>query len=86
MRSVLVKKYQDLCKIRDINDILRMQQNEDENLEEYLERFLYNFHKSCGSNLNEKIIKTMFLKGTRDYSIETLNLLSGGDIYKKKFV
>jgi len=27
----------------------------------------------------------VFLKGLRDDCIETLNLLSGGDIYKKKF-
>lgn len=40
MRSIFLKKYQDFCKIRDINDILRMQKNQDENLEEYLEWFL----------------------------------------------
>ena len=28
----------------------------------------------------------MFLRGLRDDCIETLNLLSGGDIYKKSFV
>jgi len=37
MKSIFLKKYQDFCKSRDINDILRMQQIEDENLEEYLE-------------------------------------------------
>ena len=85
MKSVFLKKYQYFCKSRDINDILRMQQTEDKNLEEYLERFLYNFHKSRGSNLDEKIIRTVFLKWLRDDCIETLKLLSGGDIYKNPF-
>lgn len=85
MKSIFLKKYQDFCKSRDINDILRMQQIEDENLEEYLEWFLYNFHKSRGSILDEKIIRTVFLKGLRDDCIETLILIIGGDIYKKPF-
>lgn len=85
MRSTFLKKYQDFYKSRDISDILRMQQTEDENLEEYLERFVYNFHKSRGSTLDLKIISTMFLRGLRYDCIETLNLLSGGDIYKKSF-
>jgi len=62
-----------------------MQKIEEENLEEHLERFLYNFHKSHGSNLDENTIKIVFLKGLRADCIETLNLLSGGDIYKKPF-
>ena len=63
-----------------------MQQLDDESLEEYLEHFLYHFHKSGGAHLEEKTVRTVFLKGLRDEFIETLNLLSGGDIYKKCFV
>lgn len=59
-----------------------MQQLEDENLEEYIERFIYNFHKSRGAHLEEKIVRTIFLKGLRDECMKNLNLLSGGDVYK----
>lgn len=43
MKYDFLKKYQDYC-IKDINDIFRMQQMQDETLEEHIERFLYNFH------------------------------------------
>ena len=85
MKSIFLRKYQDFCKTRDLNDILRMQQLDDESLEEYLECFLYHFHKSRGAHIEEKMVRTVFLKGLRDECIETLNLLSGGDIYKKCF-
>ena len=85
MNSIFVKKYHDFGKTSDLNDIIRMQQLDDESLEEYLECFLYHFHKSQGAHLEEKTVKTVFLKGLRDDCIETLNLLSGGDIYKKYF-
>ena len=55
-----------------------MQQLEDENLEEYLECFFYNFHKSRWAHIDEKTVRTIFLKGMRDECIETLNILSGG--------
>lgn len=57
-----------------------MQQMEDESLEEYLKRFLYNYHNS-----HERSIRTIFLKGLREECIETLNLLSASDVYKKPF-
>ena len=83
MKSIFLKKYQDFCKTRDLNDILRMQQLDDESLEEYLECFLYHFHKSQGAHLEVKMVKIVFLKGLRDKCIETRNLLSGEEIYKK---
>jgi len=46
MKSIFLKKYQDLCKTSNLNYILRMQQLYDEILEEYLGCFQYHFHKS----------------------------------------
>ena len=46
MRKFFLKMYQAYCRPRDSKeDILRMYQQEDESLEKYLERFLYNFTK-----------------------------------------
>ena len=43
MRSAFLNKYQEHCRTRDSqNDIFRMQQQEDESLEDYVERFIYN--------------------------------------------
>ena len=57
-----------------------MTQHEEENLEDYLERFLYNLQKSKQSSLNSDTIRTIFLKGVRDDYINVLNLMGAGDI------
>lgn len=85
MKFSFLNKYQDYFKRRDVNDIFRMQQIEEESLEEYLQRFLYNYHKSRVGNPDERIFRTISLKGLREECIETLNLLSFSDIYKNHF-
>ena len=56
-----------------------MQQMEEEALEDYLERFIYNYQKSK-QNLNDNTMKTIFLKGIKDEYIDILNLMGSGDI------
>lgn len=81
MKNIFLKKYQPYCQTRDPkDDIFRMTQHEDENLEGYLERFLYNLQKSKQRSLNSDTIKTIFLKGIRDEYINVLNLMGAGDI------
>ena len=47
MKKTFLKRYQDHCRSKDSkDDIFKMQQQEDEILEEYLEKFLYNYQKS----------------------------------------
>ena len=63
MRKISLKKYQDYCIPRDSKeDIFRMDQLEDENLEDCLEKVLYNLQLKH-SSLNFEIIHTIFLKG-----------------------
>ena len=57
-----------------------MTQHEEENLEDYLERFLYNLQKSKQSSLNFDTIRTIFLKEVRDDYINVLNLMGASDI------
>ena len=47
MKKIFLKTYQPYCQTRDSkDDIFRMAQHEEENLEDYLQRFLYNLQKS----------------------------------------
>ena len=67
MKTTFLKKYQDYCGTRDSrNDIFKMQQQEEESLEDYVERFLYNLQKTTQSTLNNDIVRTIFLKGVQE--------------------
>ena len=47
MKTNFLKKYQEYCKYKDYqNGIYKMQQQEEEILEDYVERFMYNLQKS----------------------------------------
>ena len=75
MKKTFLKKYQDYCKSKDSKDnIFKMQQQEDESLEEYLERFLYNYQKSK-KRLNDNTMRTISLKGIQDEYIDVLNVM-----------
>jgi hypothetical protein len=46
MKDIFLKKYQDYWNTKDSrNDIFKIQQLEDENLEDYMERFAYISYK-----------------------------------------
>jgi hypothetical protein len=86
MKSTFLKKYQDYCRTRDShNDIFKMQQSEEESLEDYVERFLYNLQKTKQSTLNNDTIRTIFLKGIQEEYIDVLNLMGAGDISQLPF-
>jgi hypothetical protein len=86
MKEIFLKKYQDYCRTKDSqNDIFKMQQQDEESLEEFLERFTYTLQKSKYNDLQDEAIKTLFLKGVLEECIDTLNLMASGDIYKKNF-
>eukprot|EP00253_Pinus_taeda_P033242 PITA_33242 len=81
MRRIFLRKYQPYCRSKDSkDDIFRMNQQEDENLEEYLERFAYNLQKSKHRSMTLDLIRTIFLKGIREEYLDDLNLMGKGDI------
>ena len=85
MKKTFLKRYQDYCRSKDSkDDIFKMQQQEDESLEEYLERFLYNYQKSK-QRLNDNIVRTIFLKGIQDEYINVLNLMGTRDVSQLTF-
>ena len=57
-----------------------MTQQEDESLEEYLERFSYNLQKSKYNSLTPEMIRTIFMKGIREEYLDILNVMGKGDI------
>ena len=57
MKIEFLQKYQEYYKSRDSqNDIFKIQQLEDESLEDYLERFIYTLHKSKYNDLREDAV------------------------------
>jgi hypothetical protein len=86
MKETFLHKYKDYCIPRDArNDIFKMQQCEEESLEDYLERFLYNYQKTKQFALDTDTVRTILLKGVRDNYIEVINLMSSRYVYQNPF-
>ena len=86
MKTTFLRKYQEYWKPRDYwNDIFKIQQLEDESLEDYLEIFIYTLHKCKHNNLREDAVRTLFLKGISKDLVESLNLMAFSDISHKPF-
>lgn len=80
METAFLYKYQDYCKGRNRKEeFFKIKQEDDENIEDYLDRFLF-VSKRCRFVLTEELSKTIFVKGLDDESKEALNLIGGGDI------
>jgi len=85
MKRVFLSKYQEYCKTRDMQDeIFTIIQDDDEMLEDYLERFMYILQRSK-LKLDPNTIRTLFLRGLTDNARNNLNLLGQGDISQQTF-
>lgn len=75
-------KYRDYSTSKDTKEeIFRMTLGHDESLEDYEERFHLS-HKRAMCTLDAKSLKLFLLRGVREDLLDTLNLLSRGDIYE----
>ena len=64
MKTVFLQKYQEYCRPKDSkNNVFKVQQHEDESLEDYLERFTYILHKSKYNKRQADAVRTLFLQG-----------------------
>lgn len=56
MRNLFLSKYKEYCRGRDLkgDDIFKMSQREDETLEDYVSRFMFNLQCNTQHNLNEE--------------------------------
>jgi hypothetical protein len=86
MKEGFLNKYQDYCRTRERKEeLFKMVQKEDENLEDFVERIQYNLQRSDHPNMSKDILKTILLKGVRDDCLDMLNMLGKGDISKEPF-
>jgi len=86
MKKVFLKKYQYYYKGRELKEeIFKMTQKQDESLEDYMERFQYNFQISKQSLLSKETIRIIMLKGIRDECLEFLNMMGLGDVSKLSY-
>jgi len=88
MKGAFLKKYQDYCRSRELKDeIFQMVARPNETLEEYVENFQYNLHRSPYASLPlpNNVLKTTLIKGMKEQWIETLNIMGKGDTYQENF-
>ena len=62
-----------------------MVQRDDESLETFVERILYNVQRAGQTNMGIDVLKIILLHGIRDDCLDMLNLLGKGDISKESF-
>jgi hypothetical protein len=66
MKRVFLEKYKDYCIHHDLrNEVFKMNQKEDESLEDLVERFTYNIKRSKLHNLGSDTLKTLLLNAIR---------------------
>ena len=68
------------------DEVFKMTQKEDENLQDLVERFVYNIKREKMDNLDEETLKALMLKAIKDEWIVLLNLTEKGDISQLTFV
>ena len=86
IKHKFLNKYQDYCRTREKREeLFKMMQKEDENLEDFVERLQYNLQRSSHPNVSKDILKNILLKGVRDDCLDMLNMLGKGDISKESY-
>lgn len=81
MKNIFSNKFQEYCKVRDIKEeIFKMSQCDDKNLEDYLDIFQYTLQKTKQITLYQETLRFVFLKGIREDILETLNLMGLRDV------
>ena len=67
MKRAFLERYLDYCiPVNHKEEVFKMVQKEDENLEDLLERFNYNMKRSKMENLDQDTLKSLLLKTIRD--------------------
>eukprot|EP00253_Pinus_taeda_P022524 PITA_22524 len=86
MKEKFLAKYQDYCRTRERKEeLFKMVQKEDGNLEDFMERLQYNLQRSDHPNMSKDILKSTLLKGVRDDCLDMLNMLGKRDICKESY-
>ena len=82
MQKIFIEKYKD----HDLKEeIFRMNQREDESLQDLTYIFMYNVKREKLHHLGSDTLKTLLLRTIRDEWIDLLDLMSRGDVYQLSF-
>ena len=57
------------------DEVFKMMQREDENIEDLIERFSYNLKRAKMENLDQYTLKALLLKSIRDEWIDILDMM-----------
>ena len=86
MKHVFLKKYQEYCNTNDKREeLFKMVQKDDESMEDFVERILYNVQRVGQTNMGLDVLKIILLRGIRDDFLDMLKKLGKGDISKDSF-
>jgi len=81
MKEAFLGKCKDYClPTNRKEEVFKVTQKEDENLEDLVERFFYNVKREEMDNLDEETLKPLLLKAIKADWINFLNLTRKGDI------
>ena len=85
MKQEFKKNYMDYCRSKETKEeIFRMTLKLDESLEEYEDTFQLNYRRA-NCTLDLESLKLVLLWGIKEDVMETLNMLSRGDIYQLSY-
>ena len=83
---MFLEKYQEHCNTKDKREeLFKMVQRDEESLEYFVERMLYNVKSVGQTNMGLDVLKIILLHGIREEFLDMLNLLGKGDISKESF-
>ena len=86
IKRVFLEKCKYYCIIHDlINQVFKLNQKEDESLEDLVERFTYNIKISKLHNLGSHTCKNLLLNAIKDEWIDLLNLVGKEDVSQLPF-
>ena len=86
MKQVFLEKYQEYNNTKDkIEELFKMVQKDEESLEDFVERLMYNVQRARQTNMGLDVLKIILLHGIREDCLGMLNLMGKGDISKEYF-
>ena len=86
MKHVFLVKYQEHCRMKDKREeLFKMVQKDDESLEDFVERIMYNVQRSGHTNIGRDVLKIILLCGIREDCLDMLNIVGKEDISNEHF-
>ena len=83
---MFLEKYQKYCNTKEKREeLFKMVQKEDESLEDFVERLLYNVQRAGQTSMGLDVLEIILLRRIMDDCLDMLNLLGKGDISKESF-